>query len=251
MASRSITRKSWSAYSRRLAAQRNKAKREMAEWMDGYEPGTDFNRVYRQAVRTSMRNGAAAAAIACEMYEQVAEGFGRDVPRAIASTAIETGHLQAAITAGSQMLAKGDAEGFANAVARAVGDEVKRCASDTIRKNAARDHAEFAWIPGGAETCAFCITVASNGWVRASKAVAEGNHADHLHDNCMCEFAVRFGEDGNVAGYDPSKYDRMYRDADGGTSKDKINSIRRDLYAQNKDAINAQRRERYAAQHQD
>ena len=41
----------------------------------------------------------------------------------------------------------------------------------------------------------------------------------------------------------------MYKDADGRNAQDKINSIRRDMYAENGDKIREQHRERYAALH--
>jgi hypothetical protein len=61
-----------------------------------------------------------------------------------------------------------------------------------------------------------------------------GDHEEHIHPNCDCEFAIRFGDEGGVDGYDPSEYSQMYRDAEGGTSKDKINAMRREAYAVDK-----------------
>ena len=42
------------------------------------------------------------------------------------------------------------------------------------------------------------------------------------------------------------KYREIYDDADGSRWQDKLNSMRRDLYAENKDEINEQKREAYA-----
>ena len=44
-------------------------------------------------------------------------------------------------------------------------------------KNALRDGAEFAWVPNG-DTCAFCMTLASRGWQRASKRAIKNGHAE-------------------------------------------------------------------------
>ena len=96
----------------------------------------------------------------------------------------------------------------------------------TTLQNALRDGAEFAWIPAG-ETCAFCLTLASNGWQRASKQAIKKGHAEHIHSNCDCAYAVRFNSRTNVAGYDPDRYRSMYRHAEGRTPQDKINSMRR------------------------
>ena len=124
---------------------------------------------------------------------------------------------------------------------RGVSRLVKRAGADTTLQNAKRDGAEFAWIPHG-DTCAFCLTLASRGWQRASANVLKGDHAEHIHANCDCEFAIRFSSGTNVAGYDPEKYLQKYRDAGGD-----INAMRRVNYAANKDRINAQKRAAYAA----
>ena len=118
---------------------------------------------------------------------------------------------------------------------------VKRAGADTTLKNAVRDGAEWAWVPHG-DTCPFCITLASNGWQKASSKVLKGGHAEHIHANCDCEFAIRFDHKTTVAGYDPEKYLKQYRDAGGD-----INKMRRVNYAANKERINAQKRAAYAA----
>ena len=118
---------------------------------------------------------------------------------------------------------------------------VKRAGADTTLKNAIRDGAEWAWVPHG-DTCPFCITLASNGWQKASQKLLKGGHAEHIHANCDCEFAVRFRSDTTVAGYDPDKYYRQYREAGGD-----INKMRRIDYAANRERINAQKRAAYAA----
>ena len=124
---------------------------------------------------------------------------------------------------------------------RGVSRLVKRAGADTTLQNAKRDGAEFAWIPHG-DTCAFCLTLASRGWQRASAKVLKGGHAEHIHANCDCAFAIRFSSGTDVAGYDPEKYLQQYRDAGGD-----LNAMRRVNYAANKDRINAQKRAAYAA----
>ena len=117
---------------------------------------------------------------------------------------------------------------------------VKQVGADTTLKNAKRDGAQFAWIPHG-DTCAFCITLASRGWQYMSDEALKGGHAEHIHANCDCEYAVRFDGHSTVAGYDPDKYLEEYENAGGD-----INAMRRKRYEQNKDEINARKRELYA-----
>ncbi len=80
------------------------------------------------------------------------------------------------------------------------------------------------------------------GWQRASKKALKGDHAEHIHTHCNCEYAVRFDSRTTVAGYDPEKYLKQYEDYGGD-----INAMRRAQYAKNKDKINAQKRAAYAA----
>ena len=77
-------------------------------------------------------------------------------------------------------------------------------------------------------------------------ALREGLHAEHIHANCDCTYAIRFDSSTTVRGYDPEKYREMYNDADpGGSPKDKINAMRRKFYAENREEINEQKRSAY------
>ena len=115
-----------------------------------------------------------------------------------------------------------------------------RAGADTTLKNAIRDGAEWAWVPHG-DTCPFCLTLASRGRQKASAKALKGGHAEHIHAHCNCEYAIRFGSNTTVAGYDPDKYREQYNAAGGN-----INAMRRAQYAENRDAINAQKRAAYA-----
>lgn len=244
---RTISKRAWDKYSSKQARIRKEAAREIRDYVLGAGDDVELAAAVSKSVAVSYRWGRSSAALAAIWYDQHARAAGANVPKA----EIEVNHNVARIRAiesqgADRCLKSGDVEGFAKACAIAVAGEVKRSACQTMLRNAARDGAEFAWIPHGDETCAFCMTLSSRGWTRASKAVADGEHADHIHDNCMCEFAVRFDSKTDVAGYQPEAYREMYQDAEGSSPRDKINSMRRDIYAENKDSINAQRRERYA-----
>ena len=107
----------------------------------------------------------------------------------------------------------------------------KQMGADSTLKNALRDGAQFAWIPGG-DTCAFCITLASRGWQNVSKKTLRNGHAEHIHAHCDCQYAVRFDKNSNVEGYNPDKYLDMYYSAEGKKPKEKINFMRRARYAE-------------------
>ena len=196
---------------------------------------------YSYAVAT--KYGEAAATAAAEMYDALAAASGTILEPAVPAATPEISEVAKAVVGTS----KTDNEEIISA---AIGRLVKQTGVDTTIYNALRDGAEWAWIPSG-DTCAFCLTLASRGWQRASKKALRNGHAEHIHANCDCTYAVRFNEDTNVEGYDPEELYAAYEASDpGGKPKDKINALRRRLYDENKDKFNAQKRERYAMLHQ-
>lgn len=232
-----ISMRDWERYITRLKAISDRAASEMQAYVDrfGLENATALiNHAYALATKY----GEAAGAAACEMYDAVAAASMAAVPAAEPAATATYGEVAKAING-----ARKNAEGQ---IPQIVGRTVKQAGADTTLKNAIRDGAQFAWVPHG-DTCAFCITLASRGWQTASEKALKGGHAEHIHSNCDCEYAIRFGDEGGVRGYDPEKYKKIYYDADpDGSSKDRINAIRRQQYELNKDKINAQKREAYA-----
>ena len=124
-------------------------------------------------------------------------------------------------------------------ISSAVGRLVKRTGDRTTQKFARNTGAQYAWIPNG-DTCAFCIVLASRGWEKRRNTV------EHLHSNCDCTYAIRYNKDTSYAGYDPEEYYKQYSEAEGQTSKQKINSMRRKYYAENRELILAQKADAYA-----
>ena len=190
------------------------------------------------AFRLATRYGEAAGAAACEMYDAIAAATGHNVPPA-----------DPAVTATFQETAKAIRGTIKNqserVVPSTVGRLVKQVGADTMLQNAARDGAQFAWVPSG-DTCPFCIMLASNGWQNISKKAMKRGHAEHIHANCDCMYAVRFSERDGVAGYDPDQYKEIYDNADGYNWKQKLRSMEHDNYEAHKDERNARRREIYA-----
>ena len=184
-----------------------------------------------------MKYGEASAALAAEMYDAISLAEGAIVPAAIPADIPEYGMVAKAINGTVKL---GNIEIIAGSIERLV----KMPGADTMLKNAIRDHAEYAWIPSG-DTCMFCLTLASNGWKTASKGILDGGHAEHIHANCDCTFAIRHNSSTAVEGFDPDKYREMYDNAEGNNSQDKINAMRREAYAENKERINAQKRSAY------
>ena len=227
-----ITAKTWNEYITRLSRLNQKAGQLMRQYIDTHGTGdTDALITYAAALVT--KYGEGSAELACQMYDALAEAANAGVPAAEPAEPADYGEVARMVNATKNQ----NPANLPNGVSRLV----KRAGADTTLKNAVRDGAEWAWVPHG-DTCPFCITLASNGWQKASSKVLKGGHAEHIHANCDCEFAIRFDHNTTVAGYDPEKYLKQYRDAGGD-----INKMRRVNYADNKERINAQKRAAYAA----
>lgn len=226
-----ITATAWAAYTQQLAKLNKKAGQLMADYIAAHGTGdTDALIAYAHALVT--KYGEGSAELACQMYDALAAAAKAGVPAAEPAQPASYGEVARMVQA-----TKASQPQMQQGVSRLV----KRAGADTPLKNALRDGAEWAWVPQG-DTCAFCLTLASRGWQKASQAAIKGGHAEHIHANCDCEYAIRFDGRSTVAGYDPDKYLRQYRAADGD-----INKLRRVNYAANKERINAQKRAAYAA----
>lgn len=227
-----ITANAWNEYITRLSRLNQKAGQLMREYIGSHgTESTDDLIAYAYGLVT--KYGEGSAELACQMYDALAEAANAGVPAAEPAEPAGYGEVARMVNATKNQ----NPANLPNGVSRLV----KRAGADTTLKNAVRDGAEWAWVPHG-DTCPFCITLASNGWQKASSKALKGGHAEHIHANCDCEFAIRFDHNTTVAGYDPEKYLKQYRDAGGD-----INKMRRIDYAARKDAINAQKRAAYVA----
>lgn len=236
-----ISRNNWLRYIRQLSAVNQKAARVMTDWMERH-PGAEMEDLIAAAYAVSTRYGEAAAALACQMYDETAAAQGVILPAAVPADTATYSEVAKAV--------RGTLNNMQSTVPSTVGRLVKQAGADTTLQNAKRDGAEWAWVPMG-DTCAFCLTLASRGWQGQSKKAMKGGHAEHIHANCDCEYAVRFDGSSGVSGYDPGKYLRRYEEAEGRTPEEKINSLRREIYAENREEINAQKRAAYARRKED
>lgn len=235
-----ITSTAWSRYIKRLRAISEKAANELTGFVDsrGGLINVDRYELIDFAFALATKYGEAAAALAAEIYDAVAVASGASIPAAIPAKTATISEVAKAINGTIKT-------GNQTIVADSVYRLVKMAGVDTTMQNALRDGAEWAWIPVG-DTCAFCITLASRGWQKASKKAIKGGHAEHIHANCDCTYAIRFDRSTTVEGYTPDRYLRMYEGADGSTPNERINAMRRDAYAKNRELINEQKRSAYA-----
>lgn len=209
----------------------------------------EMNKLIDYAYSVASKYGEAAATLASEMYDKIAKLSNAVVPPAVPAPVAGIDEVAKSIVGTVKT-------GNEEIVSSSIGRLVKMTGVDTTMQNALRDGAEWAWIPHG-DTCAFCIALASRGWQRASKKAIKNGHAEHIHANCDCTYAVRFDSETEVEGYNNGKeyldmYESAVKDEDGypvlfGVKpKERINALRREFYDENKEKINAQKRSAYA-----
>lgn len=85
--------------------------------------------------------------------------------------------------------------------------ETRLAANKCVEFNAKNDPKRPRWarIPTGAETCQFCIMLASRGFVYHSKETAS-----HAHAHCDCRIVPSWDKSG-AEGYDPDEYYDMWK----------------------------------------
>lgn len=126
----------------------------------------------------------------------------------------------------------GDIDQVLSSIMGIIDKDVKLYARDTITQNGIRDKSRvrFARIPTGSETCAWCIALASQGFVyRTPESAGE---FDLYHPYCDCQVVPSFSTEPEVEGYDPDalydKYINARNESGSGNLKDIVAQMRRD-----------------------
>lgn len=86
----------------------------------------------------------------------------------------------------------------------------RRCNWESMVRNCEGNHVMFARVPTGAETCDFCMMLASRGFAYYTREAAE--HGMHAHCDCI---VVCGGPSTVVEGYDPKTYYDLWTDMVG------------------------------------
>lgn len=241
-----IAKKDWDRYIEMMRKLSQKAVEEFTAYVvsNGGYAHMERQAIINFAYALSTKYGEGAATLAAEMYDAVALLEGKILPAAIPAQTANYSEVAKTING---ILKKTQSE---EVMLQSVGLLVKDTGQKTVIQNARRDNAEIAFITVG-DTCAFCITLASKGWRKASLSDLDSDgEPAHLHANCDCTYGVRFDKDTEYANYDPDVYKKMYydaplRDGEKATAKNRINALRRQQYAQNKVEINDQKRAAY------
>lgn len=101
-----------------------------------------------------------------------------------------------------------------NALNGIVEKNVKQAARDTVTYNARRDPAKprYARVPSGEKTCAFCMMLASRGFVYKNAETA--GMTEVFHAKCDCQIVPEFGKgSARIPGYDPDAMQEKYQEA--------------------------------------
>lgn len=233
-----ITSDQWADYINKLSTLNSRGSKLVQDWIDKH--GTeDVDALIDYCYKVIARYGTASAELTASMYEAIAKAEEVFIQPAELAEIASYGDAAKAVQGSLLQSPSGQL------VKQAVSRQIKLASADTLAKNALRDGAEWAWIPSG-DTCPFCLMLASQGWVKASKKALKNGHCKHIHANCDCTYAVRFDSSTTVAGYDPDRYLADYEGAEGNKPREKLNAMRRERYEANKGKINAQKRAAYA-----
>lgn len=252
-----LSSQAWLNYIRRLNGINAQARKDLKKWI--LQWGVDENGNLLDNINEAVagrdqtfadycllvvqKYSDASGALAAAMYDAIAILEGASVPPAemVANATIDDMYK----TTNGVLKTSRNVDEMTGAVSR----YVKKASCDTMLQNAYRDRAQYAWIPQG-ETCAFCMALAAQGWVNVSvRKIRKGYpHAEHIHSNCDCNYAVRFNKDTEVEGYNPDYYTDMFykaRDWSEEHGGGEPNFGWNGLNFFNSDALNALRRMQY------
>ena len=137
-----------------------------------------------------------AAEFASQWYDYRAEQGGARLKQAVTMTVYEPGSVDDVARYQAKKLAKEGDAAFARACGEFARNDAFRSLNETIVANVGRDRdkgARFARVPAGAETCTFCLMLASRGAVYHSRKTA--GEFKHFHRNCDCKVVPSFEGD--------------------------------------------------------
>lgn len=157
---------------------------------------------------------ALAAQSTADMYDAIRVQSVGEAMGARAISGYDAAKTDGAVRAFVQKVVDGKSiEVFNNLVLQRVDYELRRAANYCVTANGVRDPLKprYARVPTGAETCDFCLMLASRGFVYHSVSSAA---VDHTHFSCDCRVIQGYPGD-EVEGYDTQEiYDRWQASMD-------------------------------------
>ena len=149
----------------------------------------------------------AAAQIALAFYQGASVYLTGVLPDVAADSGFDDGAAYAAAYAIEDSTAS--RADMTRQLGRALGYQINRAANLASRNCGQQDRRrpKFARVPTGAETCAWCISMAGLGFHYMSAETAS-----HTHEHCDCRVTPSWGSS-SVEGYDPDSYADYWRAA--------------------------------------
>lgn len=166
-----------------------------------------------QALESVMPEYTALAAEAtADMYDAIRVQSVGEAMGARAISGYDAAKTDGAVRAFVQKVVDGKSiEVFNNLVLQRVDYELRRAANYCVTANGARDPLKprYARVPTGAETCDFCLMLASRGFVYHSVSSAA---VDHTHFSCDCRVIQGYPGD-EVEDYDLTEIYGRWQDS--------------------------------------
>ena len=148
-----------------------------------------------------------AAQASADFYDAAREiAIGKPMG-AVAVSGYDPRKTEGAVRGFVRFVLDGRVETFNEQVLQRIDYEMKRSAGESMFANGRRDprKPKFARVPTGAETCDFCLMLASRGFAYDTESTAT---MDHVHSGCDCRIVAGWSGD-TVEGYDTQEiYDR-------------------------------------------
>lgn len=146
--------------------------------------------------------GNVASIVAADWYEDVYRETAR-----LTNADVNTDQVNARMRWAISEAFGGDPRQAVATLGMVTDELVKQFGRDTVSLSAGSNGRRFARVPAGAETCSFCLMLASRGFVYASESKA-GDLAKY-HGDCDCAVVA---EDNIVPeGYDPDELYARYQ----------------------------------------
>jgi len=225
-------------YSKALNVVSEQARERLIEALSQIDYTADVADI-REAVIAIMQRACGAsstlaARLAAEFYDGLRVRFGIDEGfRAEVDSRREPEATSGAVRAFADKLddSMPNVSAFQQLCEDRIDYETRLAANKCIEHNARRDPKKPKWarIPTGAETCPFCIMLASRGFVYHSEETAS-----HAHAHCDCRVVPSWDKSPKAQGYDPDAYydewvESGFKPSSGGGSGENAKRVVKDL----------------------
>jgi len=194
------------------------AQQELAGWFSGFDVSTP------ERVRDALLEvvpvlvdqfGDVAATAAAEWYEQVRRAQVGGEFYAQPGDLPDVDAVRGSVRWAAGELWGDDPLHTLDRLNGAIQRHISYSSRETVARNAFVDPARprAARVPSGTVTCAWCLMLASRGFVYHTKQMAGAGGNDY-HDDCDCAVIMSFDRDrAHIEGYDPDRLYDMYQAA--------------------------------------